>query len=123
MRSMMLAVLIAFLAGNLPAMAGDSAIGNETPIADQAQDKAETDTADEAKEPAEFKIPAGYQAKKRGKKVVYCRKSMESGTRFSQEKCYDETQLREIEQARTEAKTKFDQTRKICSNLETCGGG
>lgn len=123
MRGMMLAVLMAFLAGAALAQDGDSAIGNETPTADQAQDKTETDTADEAKEPEEFKIPAGYQAKKRGKKVVYCKKSMESGTRFSQEKCYDETQLREMELAREQEQSTFEQNRKVCSNLESCSGG
>jgi hypothetical protein len=57
--------------------------------AGQAQDKAAADTADEAKEPEPFKVPAGYQAKQRGKKTVYCKKAME-GTRFSQEKCFSE---------------------------------
>jgi len=123
MRGMMLAVLMAFFAGTALAQDGDNAIGNETPTADQAQDKAKTDTADEAKEPEEFKIPAGYQVKKRGKKLVYCKKSMESGTRFAQEKCYEEAQLREIELAREQDQSTFDQNRKVCPNLEACGGG
>lgn len=123
MRGTMLAVLMAFLAGTALAQDGDSAIGNETPTADQAQDKAETDTADEAKEPEVFKIPAGYQAKKRGKKTVYCKKAMESGTRFSQEKCYNEEQLKALAAEHEQDQAKFDQNRKICSNLESCGGG
>ena len=123
MRGMMLAALMALLASAALAQDGDSAIGNETPTADQAQDKTETDTSDEAKEPAEFKVPAGFQAKKRGKKVVYCKKSMESGTRFSQEKCFNEEQLREMELAREQDQTTFDQNRKVCSNLESCSGG
>jgi len=123
MRSMMLAVLVTFLCGTGLAQAGDGAIGNETPIADQAKDKVETEAAAEAKEPEEFEIPPGYHAKKRGRKVVYCQKSMESGTRFSQEKCYDETQLRAMDMAREQDQTTFDQSRKICSNLEACGGG
>ena len=123
MRSVMLVVLMAFLSVSVLAQASDSAIGNETATADQAQDKAETETADEAKEPEEFKVPAGYRAKKRGKKVVYCKKDMESGTRFAQERCYDEVQLKEIELAREEGNATFDQSRKICSNLEACGGG
>lgn len=123
MPSMMLAVLVTFLCGTGLAQAANTAIGNETPIADQTKDKVETETAAEAKEPEEFKIPAGYHAKKRGKKVVYCKKSMESGTRFSQEKCYDEMQLKEMELEREQDQTTFDQSRKICSNLEACGGG
>ena len=86
---------------------GDSAIGNDTPTADQAQDKAEADTADEAKEPEPFKVPAGYQAKQRGKKTVYCKKAMESGTRFSQEKCYSEETLRAMEASRNEDRRKW----------------
>lgn len=119
----MLAVLTAFLAGTAFAGTGDSAIGNDTPTADQAQDKAEADTADEAKEAAPFKVPAGYQAKSRGKKTVYCKKSMESGTRFSQEKCYSEEQLRAMESSREEDSAKLDQTRKVCASLENCSGG
>ena len=123
MRGTMLAVLMAFLAGSALAQDGDSAIGNETPTADQAQDKTKTDTADEAKEPDEFKIPAGFQAKKRGKKTVYCKKAMESGTRFSQEKCYDEEQLREMAVAHEQDQAAFDQNRKVCPNQDSCGGG
>jgi hypothetical protein len=119
---MMLAVLMAFL--SVPALAqdSDSAIGNEIANADQAQDKAETETADEAKEPDEFKVPAGYRVKKRGTKVVYCKKDMESGTRFAQERCFDEEQLKQKELAEAEGNAAFDQARKICSNLEACGG-
>lgn len=122
MRSMMLAVLMAFLSGSVLAQDSDSAIGNEIANADQAQDKAETETADEAKEPDVFKVPAGYRAKKRGKKVVYCKKDMESGTRFAQERCFDEEQLKQKELAEAEGNAAFDQARKICSNLEACGG-
>ncbi len=123
MRGMTLAVLMAFLAGNALAGDGDSAIGNETPTADQAQDKAEPETANEAEEPEEFRVPAGYQAKTRGKKVVYCKKAMESGTRFSQEKCYSEEALRQMEIAREQSQTNIEQSRKVCASVENCSGG
>jgi hypothetical protein len=123
MRGMMLAALMAFVAGTALAGTGDSAIGNDTPTADQAQDKAEPDTADGAKEAEPFKVPAGYQAKSRGKKTVYCKKTMESGTRFAQEKCYSEEQLRAMDSSREEDTAKLDQTRKVCANLESCSGG
>ncbi len=123
MRGMMAAVLMACVAGSAMAGDGDSAIGNDTPTASQAQDKVKTDTADEAKEAEPFKVPAGYQAKKRGKKLMYCRKSMESGTRFAQEKCYSEEQLRQMEMAREQDQTTFDQKRKVCPGLENCSGG
>jgi hypothetical protein len=118
MRSMMLGFLMAFLA--IPAVADPSPIGNETPTAEQAQDKTETDTTDEAKEPEPFKVPAGYQAKTRGKKVMYCKKSMESGTRFAQEKCYSEEQLRAMSASREEEAASLDQSRRICATVEAC---
>ena len=123
MRSLMAAVAMMALCGVALAQESDSAIGNETPTADQAQDKAESVTAAEAKEPDVFTPPPGYKAKKRGKKVVYCKKNMESGTRFASENCYDEAQLKSMETARQEDQTRFDQSRKLCSNLEACGGG
>ena len=120
MRGMMLTVLMAFLAGTAVAGTGDSAIGNDTPTADQAQDKAEAETTEGAKEAAPFKVPAGYQAKSRGKKTVYCRKSMESGTRFSQEKCYSEEALRAMESEREQDQATLDQNRKVCATVESC---
>jgi hypothetical protein len=120
MRSMMLTVLAAFLTST--ALADPGAIGNETPTAEQAPDKAVSETVDEAKELEPFKVPAGYQAKTRGKKVVYCKKAMESGTRFSQEKCYSEDQLRALSAERDQDQANFDQTRKVCANAESCAG-
>ena len=122
MKSTMLAILAAMLTCAGVAQASDSAIGNETATADQAQDKAETDTADEAKEPEEFKVPAGYRAKKRGKKTVYCKKDMESGTRFAQERCFDEAQLRQQKIEREQEKASLDQSRLVCATPESCAG-
>jgi hypothetical protein len=121
MRGMMLAVLMGLVSGFAFAADNDSAIGNETPTADQAQDKAEADTTDEAKPEEPFKVPAGYQPKKRGKKMVYCKKAMESGTRFSQEKCYSEDQLRALEAEREQEQVTLDQNRKVCGTVESCG--
>ena len=120
MRGMMLAVLMGLVSGFAIAADNDSAIGNETPTADQAQDKAEADTTDEAKPEEPFKVPAGYQPKKRGKKMVYCKKAMESGTRFSQEKCYSEEQLRAMEGERDQDQVTLDQSRKVCGTAESC---
>jgi hypothetical protein len=120
MRGMMLAVLMGLVSGYAFAADNDSAIGNETPTADQAQDKAEADTTDEAKPEEPFKVPAGYQPKKRGKKMVYCKKAMESGTRFSQEKCYSEEQLQAMEGERDQDQVTLDQSRKVCGTAESC---
>jgi hypothetical protein len=120
MRGMMLAVLMGLVSGYAFAADNDSAIGNETPTADQAQDKAEADTTDEAKPEEPFKVPAGYQPKKRGKKMVYCKKAIESGTRFSQEKCYSEETLRAMEDERAQDQVTLDQSRKVCGTAESC---
>jgi hypothetical protein len=120
MRGMMLAVLMGLVSGLALAADNDSAIGNETPTADQAQDKAEAETTDEAKPAEPFKVPVGYQPKKRGKKMVYCKKAMESGTRFSQEKCYSEEQLRAMEGEREQEQATLDQSRKVCATVESC---
>ncbi len=122
MRGMMLAVLMAFLAGTALAQDIDSAVGNEIPTAEQAKDKAEPETTDEAKVPEEFKVPAGYQAKKRGKKTVYCKKSLESGTRFSQEKCLSEEQLRAADVQKEQDQADLDQARKVCATTDSCTG-
>jgi hypothetical protein len=121
MRGMMLAVLMAFVAGPAFAADSDSAIGNETPTAEQAQDKAESEATEEAKPEEPFKVPVGYQAKKRGQKTMYCKKAIESGTRFSQEKCYSEEQLRAQEAEREQEQVNFDQNRKVCATVESCG--
>ena len=121
MRGMMLAVLMAFVAGPAFGADSDSAIGNETPTADQAQDKAESEATEEAKPEEPFKVPVGYQAKKRGQKTMYCKKAIESGTRFSQEKCYSEEQLRAQEAEREQEQVNFDQNRKVCATVESCG--
>ena len=78
-------------------LAQDSAIADETPTADQANDKAEVrrrGREGRAKD-AEFKPPPGFLTKKRGELVVYCKKDRETGTRFVTEKCLDEAQMRE----------------------------
>jgi hypothetical protein len=121
MRGMMLAIVMAFVSGTAFAADNDSAIGNETPTADQAQDKAESETTEEAKPAEPFKVPVGYQPKKRGQKTLYCKKATESGTRFSQEKCYSEAQLRAQEAEHKQEQANFDQSRKVCANVESCG--
>jgi hypothetical protein len=117
---MTLMVLTAFLTS--AALADPGAIGNETPTAEQAPDKAASEAVAEAKEQEPFKVPAGYQAKTRGKKVVYCKKALESGTRFSQEKCYSEDQLRTMSAERDQEQSTLDQARKVCATPESCAG-
>lgn len=101
------------------ALAQESAIGNETPAADQAKDEAESATAAAAKE-KEFKPPPGFKTKKRGKITLYCIRDSTVGTRFKTEKCYDEEQMKAYMLAREQNNRDFDQRRAVCSNPAVC---
>ena len=56
------------------ALAQDSAVGDETPAADQATAKAESRDDRGSREEEEFKPPLGFQTKKRGELTLYCKK-------------------------------------------------
>ena len=86
----MLAVLVTFLTSTI--LTDPGAIGNETPTAEQAPDKAAAETtaaAAESKEDKEFTPPPGFLTKKRGEMVLYCKRDRETGARFTTKKCYD----------------------------------
>ena len=102
------------------ALAQESAIGDETPTADQAKDKAETVAAVDAKADDEFKPPPGYKTKKRGKITLYCIKDSTVGTRFQTETCYDEQQIHAMLLAREQNNRDFDKARATCSNPAIC---
>jgi hypothetical protein len=104
------------------ALAQDSPIGNETPAAEQAADKATSEATARA-EPAEekpFTPPPGFQTKKRGNLVLYCKRDRETGTRFATEKCYDEDQVREYMLALEIQKRDIDRIRSTCANAAVC---
>jgi hypothetical protein len=82
-----------------------------------------TASAAKAAEDREFEPPPGFRTRKRGKFTLYCRKEPVMGTRFPAEKCYDETGIREMLRAQLEDQEKVDQMRRICGNLQACGGG
>lgn len=123
MRAILLPTIVALTMAPALGWASPNAISNETAATEPAQDKAESPTAAGAKPENEFTPPPGYRQKKRGKKMVYCKKDLESGTRFASETCYDEEQLREIQRAREIGNTAFDQSRSVCAGLEPCTGG
>lgn len=113
MRSLMLIVLISFV--------GATALAQ---VPDQTKDKAESTTVAAAKEKQEdeqeFKPPPGFLPKKRGDKVVYCKKERPIGTRFNSETCFDEAQLRAYLIARDQANRDFEQRRAVCANPAVC---
>lgn len=78
-----------------------------------AQDSVETDAK-------EFKPPRGFQTKKRGDLVLYCKRDSTIGTRFKTEKCYDEKQMREYMLALEMQKNDVDRIRATCGGGTTC---
>jgi hypothetical protein len=106
-----------------PALAQDSPIGDETPAAEQATDKAVSEpaaAAADAKKGEPFVPPPGFQTKKRGELVLYCKRDRETGTRFTTEKCYDEEQVREYLLALEIQKRDIDRIRSTCANAAVC---
>ena len=75
----------------------------------------------EAKSESEFKPPPGYRTRKRGDKVIYCKKEQMRESRLKTEKCYDQLQLREIEMLNELQRNEIDQRRRICPSPTTCG--
>ena len=101
----MLAALVAIAFGGWLALA---AAGLARATEPAVQDEAE-------KLEPEFKPPPGYKIKTRGDKVVYCRKELIEGTRFTQDKCYDKVRLKEIESLLDQQRREMDQRRRICA--------
>lgn len=75
----------------------------------------------ESKPKSEYRPPPGYRTRKRGDKVVYCKKVSIPDSRLMTEKCYDQTQLREIELLMEQQRNEIDQRRRICPSPTTCG--
>lgn len=117
---MAMAILTLLLAGT--ALAQDPVSTNTGVSKDtqQSKDGVESDTVAESKAEKEFEPPPGYLPKKRGNKVVYCKKDQEIGTRFPSEKCFDEDQLRAYLLAREQANRDFEQRRAICADPTIC---
>ena len=121
MKKFLSVILIGLVAQS--AVAQDSPIGNETPAAEQAPDKAAAETAApaaEAKEDKEFVPPPGFQTKKRGDMLLYCKRDRETGTRFTTEKCYDEDQIREYLLVLEIQKRDVDRIRSTCATSSVC---
>jgi hypothetical protein len=102
------------------AISQERTIGNETPAADQAADKAEIAAIAAAAEAREFEPPPGFQTKKRGKYTLYCKRDSTIGTRFKTERCYDEDQMREYLLALEIQKRDIDRIRATCTTAAVC---
>jgi hypothetical protein len=64
---------------------------------------------------AEYEPPPGFVTKKRGNFLVYCKRDRETGSRFTTEKCFDETQMREYLLALEIQKRDLDRIRSTCA--------
>jgi hypothetical protein len=67
-----------------------------------------------------FKPPAGYKTKIKDWDVVYCKKTPVLGSRFPQEVCMNEAQLKEHLAAMETMKRDKDQVSRVCSMAAGC---
>lgn len=89
--------------------------------AEDATESAKPETKAEAEPEGEFKPPPGYRTRKRGDKVIYCKKEQVRESRLMTEKCYDQVQLREMLLSIEQQRNEIDQRRRICPSPTTCG--
>lgn len=118
MNGILTACAVGLLAATAYVQDSAGASADETPSADEAAKSAQA--AETAAPDAEFVPPPGYKRKKFGDKVLYCIKDSTVGTRFKTEKCYDETQMRDVILAREQNNRDFDRSRAVCSNPAVC---
>ena len=113
--ALMLVVAAAMLTQHSAGLRAD-----ETTNAEQATNAAESNSVAAVEDEAKFEPPPGYRPKRRGDKVVYCRKTTEIGSRFKVERGYDEQQLRAIKLEQERMNRDFEQDRSLCSNPAVC---
>ena len=72
------------------------------------------DNAKPEEKKQQFKPPPGYKVKIKGWDIVYCRKTPVLGSRFPQEVCMTEAQLKEHLAANEEMRRTKDQASRVC---------
>jgi hypothetical protein len=112
-------VALAICLTTFATLAQDSGVAEKAPDAEKSSDKAaeSAPTAAANSKADAFKPPPGFQTRKRGDLVLYCKKDATIGTRFKTEKCYDEAQMRGYLLALELQQQDVDRIR------ATCGGG
>jgi hypothetical protein len=68
----------------------------------------------------EYKPPNGYRKEKRDGVVVYCRRDVESGSRFSKKICLTREDLEYLVEAQKNASDSLIRAARVCSNPGTC---
>lgn len=74
--------------------------------------------ADDAAKP--ITPPPGFKVKKKAGQILYCRETTPIGTRFSQETCMNEDQLKEFIQQAAAMQQDLYQHQSICAGAAAC---
>lgn len=99
------------------------AIAASPVLADEKNPKPEpTKTAAQENSSDTFKPPKGYKIKKRGDEMVYCEKRSVTGSRFPEEFCFTEAQLRDLVRRSQSIRDDVAQRQKMCSTGTACAG-
>lgn len=116
-------IALAMLAGcsSAPPKPETTAV-NAAPVTNDAAAAERTSeaAAEGASEAKAFKPPPGYKAKIQDWNVVYCRKTTVLGSRFPQEVCMTEGELKEHMAAMETMKRDKDQVSRVCSMAAGC---
>ncbi len=91
------------------------------PTATENAAKAPVKPAAAAAKTEEWKPPLGYRKEKRDGVVVYCRRDVESGSRFSQKTCYTREDLEFVIARNKAASDELMRAGRVCSNPAACG--
>jgi len=127
MRTILIASLLCLASGVAFAQASTSS--DETPAADATKPvkgeakpaAATTAAAGIAPGEMENRLPPGFKVKRRGQYVMYCKSETPIGTRFRQETCLDDAQMRDYLIWLQENKAEIDRIRATCSTKKACG--
>ena len=117
MRTLLLAALCILAGCGAAPPAADPTTANATPAAAPV---GETAAASPASDKHAFKPPPGFKTKIKDWDVVYCRKTPVLGSRFPQEVCMTEAELKEHMAAMETMKRDKDQVSRVCAMAAGC---
>ncbi len=68
----------------------------------------------------EYKPPLGYKKERRDGVDLYCRRDVESGSRFTHKTCYTQADLEFVIERNKNASDELIRATKVCANASTC---